>query len=170
MASDIVQAVKSVKHLRKNVMRYTTRSQGTVTELYDRLRTEIARIIVEIRKLELAAPDERSALWLDQERAQVEEDTRSTSRRIDELIRKRELSAPAATSFLNDSGYAYGAMRDLIEAARSYYIERESAMAEVERLLALEDEDLDEIGGVANAGQGDKSATIRRNMDVAKGR
>ena len=144
VSSDIVQAVKSVKHLRKNLLRYTTRSQGTVTELYDGLRTEIARIIVEIRKLGLAGPEDRSALWLDQERAQIEEDARSTTRRVDSLIRKGELTANAATSFLNDSGYAYGAMRDLIKAARSYYIERDLGMAEVERLLALDENELGE--------------------------
>jgi phosphate:Na+ symporter len=142
VASDIVQAVKSVKHLRKNVLRYTTRPQGVVTELYDGLRTEIARIAVEIRKLGLLKPEDRSALWLDQERAQIEEDARSTTHRIETLIRKGELRADAATSFLNDSRYAYGAMRELIEAARSYYIERDSAMAEVEKLLTLDEEEL----------------------------
>lgn len=142
VASDIVQAVKSVKHLRKNVLRYTVRPQGTVTELYDGLRTEIARILVEIQRLGLVDSGDRSALWLDQERAQIEEDARSTTRRIDVFIRTGELNPDAATSFLNDSGYAYGAMRDLIEAARSYYIERDSAMAEVERLLTLDDEEI----------------------------
>ena len=144
VASNIVKAVKSVKHLRKNVLRYTVRPQGVVTELYDGLRTEIARIVVEIRKLEEAEPEQRSTLWLDQERVQIEEDSRSTTRRIDALIREGKLSPDAATSFLNDSGYAYGAMRDLIEAARSYYAERDSAIAEVERLLALDEEELDE--------------------------
>jgi phosphate:Na+ symporter len=143
VASDIVKAVKSVKHLRKNILRYTVRPQGATTELYDELRTEIARILVEIRKLGLAEPENRSALWLDQERAQIEENARSTTKRVDALIRKRDLSPAAATSFMNDSGYAYGAMRDLIEAARSYYIERDSAMAEVERLLSLDDEEID---------------------------
>jgi phosphate:Na+ symporter len=144
VASDIVQAVKSVKHLRKNILRYTVRRQGATTELYDELRTEIARIAVEIRKLGLAEPENRSALWLDQERAQIEDDARMTTQRVDALIRKGALTANAATSFMNDSGYAYGAMRDLIEAARSYYIERESAMAEVERLLSLDEEELSE--------------------------
>lgn len=144
VASDIVQAVKSVKHLRKNVLRYTVRRQGATTELYDELRTELARIAVEIRKLGLTEPENRSALWLDQERAQVEEDARMTSQRVDALIRKGSLNATAATSFMNDSAYAYGAMRDLIEAARSYYIERESAMAEVERLLSLDEDELSE--------------------------
>lgn len=142
VSTDIVQAVKSVKHLRKNVLRYATRPQGKVTDLYDGLRTEIARIIVEIRKLERAAPEDRSALWLDQERAQIEDDARTTMRRVDALIRSGELNASTATSFLNDSGYAHAAMRELIEAARSYYIERDRAMAEVENLLALDEEEL----------------------------
>lgn len=145
VASDIVQAVKSVKHLRKNILRYTIRPQSVVTELYDGLRTEIARILVEIRKLGLADAEDRSALWLDQERARIAEDARSTSRRVDALIRKGELSAVAATSFMNDSGYAYNAMRDLIKAARSYYIERDSAMAELESLLSLDEEELDDV-------------------------
>ncbi|TQE98824.1 MAG: Na/Pi cotransporter family protein [Spiribacter salinus] len=141
VASDIVQAVKSVKHLRKNVLRYTVQNEGAVTELYDGLRTEIARILLEIRKLERADPEERSALWLDQEHAQIEEDARETTRHIDRLIRTGELKPNAATSFLNDSAYAYGAMRQLIKAARAYYIERDTSIAEVERLLALDDEE-----------------------------
>ena len=158
VASDIVQAVKSVKHLRKNILRYTVRPEGATTELYDDLRTEIARITVEIRKLGLAEPEDRSALWLDQERAQIEEDARSTSKRVDALIRSRELSPAAATSFINDSGYAYSAMRDLIEAARSYYIERDSAIAEVERLLSLDEEEIDEAVADPCGGPGPKES------------
>jgi phosphate:Na+ symporter len=141
VASDIVQAVKSVKHLRKNVLRYTTRNVGAVTELYDGLRTEIARILVQIRKLELADPEGRSTLWLDQEQAQIEADARETTRHIDHLIRTGKLKPNAATSFLNDSANAYGAMRQLIKAARAYYVERSGPVAEVERLLALDDEE-----------------------------
>ncbi|PWJ11761.1 Na/Pi cotransporter family protein [Jannaschia seohaensis] len=154
VASDIVRAVKSIKHLRKNVLRYTVRRQGAATELYDELRTEIARIAIEIRQLGLTEPENRSALWLDQERAQIEGDARTASQRVDRLIRKGALTATAATSFMNDSGYAYGAMRELIEAARSYYIERESAMAEVERLLSLDEEELREAVPEEERGRG----------------
>jgi len=162
IASDIVQAVKSVKHLRKNILRYTTRPQNVVTELYDSLRTEIARIVAEIQKLDMAALEDRSALWLDQERARIEEDARLTSVRVDALIRKGKLSAAAATSFMNDSGYAYGAMRDLIKAARGYYIERDSAMAELEQLLSLDEEELNE----AMAGRGNQSVSTASKRTV----
>lgn len=146
VSSDIVRAVKSVKHLRKNVLRYASRPQGRVTELYDALRIGIARIIAGIRDLEDADPRERSTLWLDHERAQIEEHARSTTRELESMIRRNELSATAATSFLNDSGYAYGAMRQLVDAARSYYAERDTSMAEVERILQLEDEEFEEAG------------------------
>ena len=157
VASDVVQAVKSVKHLRKNILRYTTRPQGAATELYDGLRTEIARIAVEIRNLGLAPAEQRSALWLDQERVQIEEAARSTTQRVDAFIRSEDLSPAAATSFLNDAGYAYSAMRDLIDAARSYYIERDSAMAEVERLLSFDEEELDDPFVGSESGPGSRS-------------
>lgn len=163
VASNIVQAVKSIKHLRKNILRYTVRPQGAITELYNELRTQIARVAVEIRKLDLVAPEDRSTLWLDQERARIEEDVRSTARRVDALIRKGEMNAAAATSFMNDSSYAYSAMRDLIEAARGYYVERDSALAEVEGLLSLDEEELREAitepeGGQPSGGP-DKTVT-----------
>jgi phosphate:Na+ symporter len=82
----IVRAVKAVKHLRRNATRYTERPQGVVTDLYNELRTQIARILVEIRKLDMADPADRSGLWLDQERLQVESDLRDTTNTIEALI------------------------------------------------------------------------------------
>lgn len=145
VAAQIVRAAKAVKHLRRNTTTYTVHDQGAVTEIYDGLRTEIARILVEIRKLGVAEPEDRSNLWLDEEAAQVEDDARNSNRIVDALIRKGSLDADAATSFLNDSGYAYNAMRDLLAAARAYYIESDSAVAEVERILALDEEEVGEV-------------------------
>tara|TARA_R110002094_G_scaffold153682_5_gene141150 strand:- start:2362 stop:4194 length:1833 start_codon:yes stop_codon:yes gene_type:complete len=146
VATGIVRAVKAIKHLRRNATHFTERDQGVVTDLYNGLRTEIARILVEIRKLELADPEDRSSLWLDQERIQVENDAQNTNGRIEALIRDQKLAVGAATSFLNDSNYAYSAMRELLDAARAYYIETEDAMAEVERILSLEDDELSDVG------------------------
>jgi phosphate:Na+ symporter len=145
VAAQIVRAAKAVKHLRRNTTTYTAHDQGAVTEIYDGLRTEIARILVEIRKVGVAEPEDRSNLWLDEEAAQVEDDARNSNRIVDALIRKGSLDADAATSFLNDSGYAYNAMRDLLAAARAYYIESDSAVAEVERILALDEEEVGEV-------------------------
>ncbi len=141
----IVRAVKSIKHLRRNMSLYTSHPQGAVTEIYNDLRTEIARILVEIRRLDLAEPEDRSSLWMDEELAQIEHDRLQCSHRVEEKLRSGELSADAATSFLNDSGYAYDAMRNLVSAARTYYAETDSAVDEVERILSLDDDDVSEF-------------------------
>ncbi|MBK6468975.1 MAG: hypothetical protein IPF96_20725 [Rhodobacter sp.] len=46
---------------------------------------------------------------------------------------------------LQRSRYAYNAMRDPIGAARAYYIESDSAVAEVERILAFDEEEVGEV-------------------------
>ncbi|WP_093162566.1 Na/Pi cotransporter family protein [Aliiruegeria lutimaris] len=140
-----VRAVKAVKHMRRNATAYTSYRQGKATDLYNGLRTEIARILVEIHELDESDPEIRSSLWLDEERVQVERDRKNTTRLIEGLIRERQIGAATATSFLNDSDYAYEAMSDLIEAARVYYIETEGALAEVERILALEEDEIEEM-------------------------
>ncbi|TQV82220.1 Na/Pi cotransporter family protein [Denitrobaculum tricleocarpae] len=145
VAERTVRAVKAVKHLRRNTTHYTIRPQGAITDLYDGLRTDIARILVEVERLERAAPESRSRLWLDDELQHVEITYNQTSARIESLIRGDQISAKVATSFLNDSNYAYDAMRELIEAARGFYVERDSALAEVEQILAIDDDDTDRV-------------------------
>ncbi len=108
VAERIVRVIKDIKHMRRNTTRYTTHQQGAVTELYDGLRAEIARILLEIEKLNRTDPEFRSPLWLEEERTHVESDHQNTSTKIEELIRDGRISAEASTSFLNDSNYAYG--------------------------------------------------------------
>jgi len=139
----IVRAIKNVKHMRRNTTYYTASAKGAMTDLYDGLRTEIARILVEIEKLDRTDAEHRSHLSLDEERVHIESAYQNTSTRIEDLIRNGEISARAATSFLNDSSYAYSAMRELVEAARHYYVERDSAVAAVEQFIAMDDEEVE---------------------------
>lgn len=144
-AGRLVRAVKAVKHLRRNASTYTTRPHGRISELYNGLRVEIARILVELHKLDQSDPEDRSSLWLDEERIQINKDRKTTFNRVEKLIRSGEIDAQTATSFLNDSGYAYRAMRDLLAAARIYSVHTEGPEAEVERILALDEEEIDAI-------------------------
>jgi phosphate:Na+ symporter len=164
-AGRIVRTVKAIKHLRRNATNYTGHHQGVITNLYNDLRVQIARILVEIRLLDMAQPEERSSLWLDMDSILVQTDERDTYATVEELLRTRKISAAAATSFLNDSNYAYNAMRDLLGAARTLHMETETAMAEVERILSLDE---DEILNRSSAG--DHTSPLRQNTNpVAEG-
>jgi phosphate:Na+ symporter len=140
-----VRAVKAIKHMRSNATNFTKVSHGTITDLYNGLRSDIGRILVEMHKLDESDPELRSSLSLDEERLTVEQARKTTTRTVEGLLLDGKITATEATSFLNDSGYAYQAMNDLIETARVYYLETEDGVAEVERILALEDEDIEEL-------------------------
>lgn len=163
-AGQIVRALKAVKHLRGNMIAHTARPNGAITNLYNGLRVDMGRILAEIHRLDLLEPEDRSSLWLDDETVHVEDAARSTASLVDKMIRADELSASDATSFLNDSGYAYAAMRDLISAARALYIQQDEAVAEIEKLLALDDED---VGAVLDIQSAHKSGVIPSAMHPA---
>ena len=78
-----------------------------------------------------------------EERARVRQEKKKDRLRVEELIRLGEMDPHTATSFLNDAGYAYRAMKEMLEGARLLYSEPDGAMAEVERLLTMDEDVLD---------------------------
>ena len=142
-AAHIVRAVKAIKHMRRNATRYTSTSSGAATDIYNQLRTQVAAILVEIHNLEQAG--ERGLLRLEEERIQVEGAYRNLKGEVESLINSGRLNAAAATSFLTDSGYAYDAIRSLIDAAREINFETEEPVAEVERILTIDEDEMNEL-------------------------
>ncbi len=144
-SSRVVSAVKAVKHMRRNVNRYTQVSHGTPTMVYNELRTEIARVIVALTELDKRDPATRSALWLDDERVQMHRDQTETIKVVEGLIRQGDLTPSEATSVLNDTAYAFSAMSNLLEAAKVIYAANTAAIAQVEDILSLDQEDAIEL-------------------------
>ena len=143
-SSALVRAVKSVKHMRGNVTRFTSLPQGAVTEMYDQLRLGLAQILVEIDAQDRIAPDARSSLGFDAERQALEAAHHKLSDQLQALLQTRRITAAHATSFLNDSGYALEAGRDLVLAAQQIFRPDDRAEAEIERLLQMEEGDASE--------------------------
>ncbi|MGY6694591.1 MAG: Na/Pi cotransporter family protein [Roseinatronobacter sp.] len=137
----LVRAVKAVKHMRENTQRFTTQENGAMQVLYDSLRTEIAQIVVAIRTLEASSEAARSSLWIEEERSALEAANQRARRNVEAALQTRRITPADATSFLNDSGYAYEAMRALLEAAQLINRPEDKAQAEIERLLELDDDE-----------------------------
>jgi phosphate:Na+ symporter len=148
-AEEMVRAVKEVKHLRSNTSEFTSADHGEVTRLYNRLRTELARMIVEAKKVSDTDPDDRSSLWLDEERVRAKRIKSELGDFVAALMAKGNLTGPQATSFLNDAAYGYRAMKDIIDATRFLYSEPEGPMAEVERILSMDEDDIDALDGLS---------------------
>ncbi len=142
-AEEMVRAVKEVKHLRDNASTFTSADHGEITRLYNRLRTELARVIVEAKKMADADPEDRSSLWLEEERLRAKKVKSELGDFVETLMIKGALSGPQATSFLNDAAYGYRAMKDVIDATRFLYSEPEGPMAEIEGILSADEDDID---------------------------
>lgn len=129
--------------MRGNTSHYTVTPFGAATTLYNSLRLGLARILVDLEDLAKEAAEDRSVLWLEDERERVASDKRAARQRVESLLRRGVVDAHVASSFLNDADYAFRAMRELLEGARLLYAEPEAGMAEVERLLAMDEDVLD---------------------------
>ncbi len=144
-AEEMVRAVKEVKHLRANMSRFTETDQGEITRLYNRIRTELARMIVEAKKMADADPEMRSSLWLEEERLRAKKVKAELGDYVEKLMIKGALTGPQATSFLNDAAYGYRAMKDIIDATRFLYSEQQGPMAEIEHILAADEDDIETV-------------------------
>jgi len=142
-AEEMVRAVKEVKHLRNNASTFTSADRGEITRLYNRLRTELARMIVEAKKMADADPEFRNSLWLEEERLRAKKVKSELGDFVEALMIKGALSGSEATSFLNDASYGYRAMKDVIDATRFLYSEPEGPMAEIESILSADEDDID---------------------------
>ena len=146
-AERIVRSVKEVKHLRRNMLHFTTSDQGVATQVYDDLRIHIARTLLELDDLAASDPDSRSILSLEGARERVRTEKRMVRPLVEELLRRDHLDAGVATSFINDASYGYRAMKEMLEGAQALYSEQVDVRAEVERLLSMDGDTLDDDDG-----------------------
>lgn len=161
-AEHMVRAVKEVKHMRGNTSFYTATDHGAATHLYNALRADVAEILIELNQLAEAEPGTWDVSWITDRERRLRRERRSTRDLVAGLLRNEEITAHTSTSFLNDATYGYRAMKEMLEAGRMLYSAPEGTMAEVERLLAL-DEDVE-------VDSGDGSGPGTRSGDELRGR
>jgi len=143
-AERIVRAVKEVKHMRANTSLYTATDHGVATELYNELRINLARIVIELDGLAVADPRRRSILWLEDERDRIRHEKTLIRPLVEQLLRSEDLDALTATSFINDANYGFRAMKEMLEGAQALYSDPDESLADVERLLSMDDDDVDD--------------------------
>jgi len=108
-----VEALKDVKHLRKNLSRSRGSDYVAVSEQYDRLRYDLVDLIREVTLIR-SRPDKGSLLSIDRARVHLEKADSVGSGELDRLIRERKIPGTVATSLMNDFHYAHGIGRKLI--------------------------------------------------------
>jgi phosphate:Na+ symporter len=148
----VIEAVKGVKHLKKNLTKFMQSDNAYVKKEYDRLRRLIITVLRNIETVRNVQESSRSVLPLDQIKLEIEEKTREFSHGLDKLIRKEHIDVQIATSLMNDISYCRDICWDLVEAGSVLFSAYDPEEETAHRSVALGEDEIIEIMEDSNTG------------------
>jgi len=137
----VIEAVKGVKHLRKNLTRSLQSDNEFTKKEYNRLRRLIITILRDIED----ARNTDTVLSLDALKLEIEEKTRDFVHGLDELIRNERIDVQTATSLMNDITYCRETCWDLVEAGSVLFSSTDLDEQTAIRTIILSEEDIAEM-------------------------
>jgi phosphate:Na+ symporter len=146
---DLIEAVKGVKHLQKNLKRRIHSQTPDIRAAYEEIRQRIGHVLREIDTVRRSGEDRLAILSLNETKVAVKRQDVLASGKLDDLVRGNRISPMAATSLINDNGYAYEICKNLIESGQILFAVHDEDLREAQRSLALDE---DEIEVIADSG------------------
>jgi phosphate:Na+ symporter len=141
----VIEAVKGVKHLRKNLNRFMLSDNQYTMKEYNRLRRLIITVLREIEADRKVASDSNSALSLDHLKLEIEEKTKQFGKGLDDLIRKERIDVQTATSLMNDITYCRETCWDLVEAGSVLFSASDLDETVAMRTITLSEDEITEM-------------------------
>jgi phosphate:Na+ symporter len=141
----VIEAVKGVKHLRKNLNRFMLSDNQYTMKEYNRLRRLIITVLREIDADRKVASDSNSALSLDHLKLEIEEKTKEFGKGLDDLIRKERIDVQTATSLMNDITYCRETCWDLVEAGTVLFSASDLDETVAMRTITLSEDEITEM-------------------------
>jgi phosphate:Na+ symporter len=144
-ATEIVECVKHVKHLRKNATRYMLSDNEHIRKEYNRLRYQIAMILREIYRLREEDDHDHAlaVLELDELKAEIKATHGELNTRITEVLRDNQITPAMATSLLNDFNYADETSNHLLDTAQALLASHADLVAEAAQEVILDEEEIE---------------------------
>lgn len=143
-SQDLIEALKDLKHLQKNLVRFLGSPNPYLRKEYVLIRQRLALLLHALEQLR-SEPPESVTLTLDVLGAGVEEKDIVANGQLDRLIRERRIDAETATSLMNDSAYAYDIAHNLLAMSRVILARFEPVMHEIEHQLHLDKQELKSV-------------------------
>ena len=146
-ATEIVECVKHIKHLRKNATRYMLSDNDHIRKEYNRLRYQIAMILREIYRLREEDDYDHAlaVLELDELKAEIQVTHVELNTRITEVLQDKRITPAMATSLLNDFNYADETSNNLIDIAQALMASHADLVAEAAQEVILDEEEIKKV-------------------------
>ena len=136
---DIVEVVKRVKYVQKNLKRYLRSTNPNIKEQYENIVRELITIIKDISKMQNAeSPQEKLLLFTNIKRF-IKEVNIVNNWTLDKLIREGKISNEMASSLMNDSNHKKDMLSKLLNSSHVIYnIEIDKEIADIEEKWILQ--------------------------------
>jgi len=142
----LVEAVKGVTHLQKNMKVHIESKDPEIRTAYEEIQRRIAHVLREIDAVRHAGEDRLAILSLDDAWVTLSHEDTLANEKLDDLVRRNRIGAREATSLINDNGYAYGICEKLIELGQNLFSVHDESLRDAQRSLALDEDEIDAIG------------------------
>ena len=110
-ARDIIEMVKDVRELQKNLNHYSKSNNNFIIYEYNELRSQlitVLRSIQQIRDYEEDEVDEEEILTqIEVQKEKAVDNEKLLNQNIDSLIRENKISSTMASSLINDVGFTF---------------------------------------------------------------
>ena len=128
-ARDIIEMVKDVRELQKNLNHYSKSNNNFIINEYNELRSQlitVLRSIQQIRDYEEDEVDEEDILTqIEVQKEKAVDNEKLLNQNIDALIRENKISSTMASSLINDVGFTFSICRKLLKAATILWVKEE---------------------------------------------
>jgi phosphate:Na+ symporter len=152
---EIVEAIKDTKHLQKNLDHYLGSINPAISREYQNIRIELAAMLRGLENIRKQGGESEAILSLDGLKVDMKTNDKQLIVRLDDLIRKNQISAQMATSLINDSNYAYEVTKNLVKMGEVLFSASTQGVKAAERSLVLE---AHEVEALATATPGEIEA------------
>jgi len=144
-ARGIIEAVKEVKHMRHNLVRFTGHANPDIRAEYNRLRAMLALILRQVYRLCVEHAEDVTFLSLDHLKLELRHMEKAQDDRLAELIRTHRITPEMATSLMNDSAYGFSAAKALLNAGYALAEPGTAAQRDAERSLRLDQDEIERV-------------------------
>jgi phosphate:Na+ symporter len=142
---DLVNAVKDVKHLQKNVVLYHESDNPALQETYRQFRMQLAQLLHNLQNV-LNFPDEEEALVaFSQEQRKLQENDIVRNGTLDALMQRDEIPSRYITSLMNDSQYCLDIGNRLLQMAENLYWAKSGSNRSKLTDMILDDTEISEL-------------------------
>ncbi len=144
-ASEIVECVKHIKHLRKNTTRYMVSDNQHIRDEYNTLRLKIATILKEIYRYREQDQAAEAILEIDELKAESNNAKDLLNTRITEFLKTETITPLMATSLLNDFNYSDKTAINLLDTAQALLSSHADLVAEAAKEVILDEDEIESI-------------------------